>query len=39
MYELLHGMPRLRVQIIESERRLKHRNTLPEMRDKNDNRN
>ena len=39
VYELLHSLPLLRVQIIESKRRLNDRDTLPEMRGKNDYRN
>lgn len=37
--ENVHGMPRLRVQVIESRQRLNNRNILPEMRSKNDDRN
>ena len=36
VYELLHGMPLLWVQVIESRRRLNDRDTLPEMRGEND---
>ena len=39
VYELLHSLPLLRVQIIESKRRLNDRDTLPQMRGENDYRN